>query len=174
MAKNPPKPDGGAAAELLFHKWLLQKRWTVHRARTVRMPLHNQMRPPFCPKCRKGTPVTVNMTTDIFGVFDFLAFDGDEMWACQVTTHEGIRARKRKIEAKGPYPSMLKVVIVTHQPGEMAGRKRLHYWKIHPYSNGEWQVPFTLQFDRSLLSKTSLKAIEGLADPAPEMAEPPF
>ncbi len=155
------KGTGGSEAELLYHKWLLTKEWTVHRARTFYVPLAGQFIGRTCPVCHRGKPKIINQSTDIWGVFDFLAFNSEDLWAVQITTPTNRSARRRKISNAGPFPPLMKIAVVVHEtePHPNHKARRLHFWKTEQYVDQTWQVPHLIRFDKTALTKLNLKQL---------------
>ena len=132
--------SGGAAAELLFEKWLWHEghRW-VHRFRKV-------MTGPVC-KAHDG-----------FGALDFLVLRKTGIcthaWGIQVTTQNGRSARRRKIE-RVPWPEGWRLTLCSHEQTpdpDHRGRNKNH-WKLEDFvfskEGRNWTPACAVEFDKS-------------------------
>ncbi len=117
---------GGSGLEHLVESWLQSKGWKTHRAAAVRVGMRSR-------------------SCDIFGVFDLIAVGGSERLgdprpenptgytlACQTTVWDGRSARKKKIEAAGPWPTSWRVSVVTHE-SVRTGRMTVHWFLVEDY-----------------------------------------
>lgn len=143
--KKPRRGSGGAEAELLFEKYLRADGWTYHRAAAaglVRLPNGRT----FC------------KSHDLFGVLDFLAFRGSEVWAVQVTTQNGRSVRRAKLGAI-TWPANWQVSLVSHEttPNPLCRSRKAHVWKVENVAGRLLNPLEAITFDRSFVAKVRLR-----------------
>lgn len=137
----------GSELERLVQSWLQLAGWKTHRAAAAglfRLP--------------GGRAFT--RSNDLFGCFDLLAhkrteeeldkhgnvYVPQETWAIQTTAPTGRDARRKKIQAAGPWPVSWRVSLLIHKSARL-GRQTKHWFMIEDLVNGSWTTEQPVEVD---------------------------
>jgi len=108
------KAKKGLQAQLLAKKWLISLGYLVHEAKKAVFKSRGRF---------------ISLGEDLFGCLDLLAINGERTWGVQVTTQNGVYARKKKIEGKGPwFPSHWQIGILVHRT-----ESGVNQWRLYSY-----------------------------------------
>lgn len=136
--KKRKRGKGGNEAEKLVMSWLELAGWLVHRA--ARAGFIKTAESAFC------------RSHDMFGVLDLIAIQREsipETWALQVTTHNGLTERRRKLESIKHWPVSWRVSLASHETTQDPANRtrRLHFVRIEDYDGARWLPAQAIQFD---------------------------